>query len=151
MTPKAQEMPQKAAKAEGESVLKPGMKGHHELAVEDRHCTQRGDYKIFSTPNMVQLLEWAAIDALKPHLGAGQISVGTHIDVKHLAPTLKGMQVRAEAVVCEVAGPRILFEVEIFDGVEKVGAATHERFVLDLDRYVRRLEKKAAGVAPPAQ
>lgn len=88
-----------------ESALKPGAKGRHEHVVEDRHCTQRGDHKIFSTPNMVQLLEWAAIDALKPHLGVGQISVGTHIDVKHLAPTLKGMKVRAEAVVREVQGP----------------------------------------------
>jgi fluoroacetyl-CoA thioesterase len=136
---------------ESECALKPGVKGHHEHVVEDRHCTQRGRHKIFSTPNMVQLLEWAAIDALKPYLTEGQISVGTHIDVRHLAPTLKGMKVRAEAVVHEVAGARVLFEVEIFDEVEKVGAATHERFVLDLDRYVRRLEKKAAGAAPPGK
>ncbi len=135
---------------ETESALEPGVKGRHEHVVEERHCTQRGEHKIFSTPNMVQLLEWAAIDALKPHLGAGQISVGTHIDVKHLAPTLMGMRVRAEAVVREISGARVLFDVEIFDDVEKVGAATHERYVLDLDRYVRRLEKKAAAL-PPAQ
>lgn len=151
MKPKITEAVQNRVTAESENVIKPGVKGHYAHVVEDRHCTQRGDHKIFSTPNMVQLLEWAAIDALKPHLGAGQISVGTHIDVRHLAPTLKGMQVRAEAVVREVEGSRVLFEVEIFDELEKVGAAMHERFVLDIDRYVRRLTKKGAGAAPPEQ
>lgn len=122
-----------------------GCKGYHELEVEDRHVTRRGDYDIFSTPNMVFLLEHAAIDALKPFLTEGQISVGTCVEVRHLAPTLKGTRVRAEAVAREVNGARILFDVEIFDQFEKVGTAVHERYILDLDRYVRRLEKKIAA------
>lgn len=122
-----------------------GAKGSFEHVVEERHCTTRGDYKIFSTPNMVQLLEWAAIEALKPFLAEGQISVGTHVDVRHQAPTPLGGTVRAEAVAREVEGARVLFDVEIFDAQEKVGSAVHERYVLDFDRYIRRLEKKIAA------
>jgi predicted thioesterase len=124
-----------------------GLRGHAEIEVQDPSCTQRGEYKIFSTPNMVLLLERAAIEALAPHLDNNQVSVGTRVDVKHLAPTLKGMRARAEATVREVEGARILFDVEIFDDLEKVGSAVHERFILDLDRYVRRLEKKVAAFA----
>jgi predicted thioesterase len=125
--------------------LAPGAKGSAAHLVEDRHCTQRGDYRIFSTPNMVQLLENAAIDALKPYLGEGQVSVGTWIEVQHLAPTPKGMTVRAEAVVREIDRARVTFDVEIFDDIEKIGAAVHDRFILDLDRYLPRLEKKLAA------
>lgn len=128
----------------GEAIA-PGAKGSFEHVVEERHCTTRGAYKIFSTPNMVQLLEWAAIEALKPHLVKGQISVGTLVEVRHQAPTPLGGTVRAEAVVREVEGARVVFDVEIFDAQEKVGSAVHERYVLDFDRYIRRLEKKIAA------
>lgn len=121
-----------------------GSRGRYELNVDERYCTQRGDYKIFSTPNMVMLLEMAAIDALKPFLGNGSISVGTRVEVRHLAPTLHGMHVRAEAIAREVEGRRVLFDVEIYDEVEKVGMAIHERYILDLERYIGRLEKKKA-------
>jgi fluoroacetyl-CoA thioesterase len=122
-----------------------GSRGSFELKVDERYCTQRGDYRIFSTPNMVLLLEMAAIEALKPFLGDGSISVGTRVEVQHLAPTLQGMKVRAEAIAREVDGRRIVFDVDIYDDVERVGSAVHERYVLDLERYVRRLEKKKAA------
>jgi predicted thioesterase len=128
-----------------EPLIKVGAVGRFEHLIEDRHCTQRGDHQIFSTPNMVQFLEWAAIEALKPVLRADQISVGTKVEVQHLAPTPKGMTVRAEATVRQVEGARVLFEVELSDGLDKVGSATHERYVLDSDRYFRRLEKKVAA------
>jgi predicted thioesterase len=124
-----------------------GLRGNAEIEVQDPSCTQRGDYKIFSTPNMVLLLERAAIEALAPHLDSNKVSVGTRVDVQHLAPTLKGMRARAEATVREVEGSRVLFDVDVFDDLEKVGSAVHERFILDLDRYVRRLEKKVAAFA----
>ena len=125
-----------------EASIRPGARGAAAHVVEDEHCTERGKYKIFYTPNMVQLIERAAINALRPLLSDQQISVGTRIDVKHLAPTPRGGNVRAEAGVREVDGSRVVFEVEVFDDAEKVGEASHERFVLDFDRYARRLEKK---------
>lgn len=128
-------------------TLPVGLTGSYKLEVEEKHCTQRGAYKIFSTPNMVQLLEWACIDALSRHLSEGQISVGSKVDVRHLAPSPIGSRVRAEAVAREVDGTRVVFEVEIFDEIEKVGSAVHERHVLEFERYIRRLEKKIAASA----
>jgi len=122
--------------------LKPGAYGEVTWKVLEEHCTRRGQYDIFSTPSMVRLLETAGIEALKPYLSAEQASVGTRIDVRHLAPTLKGMSVRAVATVREVERRRIVFDVEIFDDVEKVGEALQERFIVDLDRYTQRLEQK---------
>lgn len=122
--------------------LTAGVSGRLELQVAEEHCTRRGEYQIFSTPNMVKLLEFAAIDALRQVLKEGQISVGTRVDVRHLAPTLLGMTVRVEARVREVDGMRVVFDVEVFDGLDKVGEAVHERHVLELGRYAQRLEKK---------
>lgn len=123
-----------------------GLTGEVSWNVDRKWCTQRGDYHIFSTPSMVQLAEKAAIEALLPVLDEGQISVGTRVDIRHLAPTLEGMKVRAVANLIEKEDTRLNFKVEIFDDLVKVGEAHHERFVLDLDRYVRRLEKKRAEV-----
>lgn len=114
---------------------------------ERRWCTQRGQYHIFSTPSLVQLAERAAMQVLAPMLGEDQISVGSSVNIRHLAPTLEGMSVRAVAKVVEIEEARVAFEIEIFDDLDKVGEARHERFVLEMGRYVRRLEKKRDAVA----
>jgi predicted thioesterase len=96
------------------------------------------------------LLEMAAIEALNPRLPEGFVSVGTRVEVRHLAPTPLGMRVWADARVEAVDGSKVTFSVKIFDQAEQVGEATHDRHVLDLDRYTRRLAKKvetAAGIA----
>jgi len=130
----------------GYQMLRPGISGEVVWDVERKWCTQRGNWHIFSTPSMVQLVERAAIDALAPVLGEGQITVGTRVDIQHLAPTLEGMKVRAVATLKAVDGPRLTFDVEVYDEMVKVGQANHERFVLDLDRYVGRLQKKRTEV-----
>jgi predicted thioesterase len=91
---------------------------------------------------MVKLAEQAAVEALRPCLESGQISVGTHIDLRHVSPTPLGLRVEARAAIREVDGLRVLFDVEIRDGIDIVGSGCHERYVLELDRYLRRLEKK---------
>ncbi len=95
---------------------------------------------------MVQLAERAAMQVLIPVLGPEQVSVGTRVDIRHLAPTLEDMKVRAVATVSAIEDARLTFEIEIFDDLVKVEEATHERFVLELGRYVRRLEKKRTEV-----
>jgi fluoroacetyl-CoA thioesterase len=130
-----------------EAELKPGVKGELELEITDAYTTQRGDYKIFSTPNMVMLLEKAAIEALKPYLTDAQTSVGSRVDVRHLGPTLLGMRARAVATVTEVEGSRVAFQVEIFDEMDKVGEAMHERYILEQQRYFKRLDRKGAAYA----
>ncbi len=122
-----------------------GAQGHSEIVVGDEHCTTRGEYKILSTPNMVSLLERAAIDALQPFLDETTTSVGTRVDVRHLGPSLRGARVRAEAVVRSTDGPKIEFEVDVYEGDKRVGTAHHERYVLDLARYMRRLAERASS------
>jgi predicted thioesterase len=108
---------------------------------------------LLSTPSLVLLIERASIEAVTPFLAAGQATVGTEVNVRHLAPTPEGATVRAEATVRERDGRRFRLDVEVFDDVDRVGVAEHERFVVDLDRYLARLAEKSerlaeAGAAP---
>jgi predicted thioesterase len=125
------------------STLEPGVQGVLERTVEADHCTRRGDYDIFSTPNLVLLLEEAAIEGLAPHIRADQASVGSKVDVAHIAPTLRGQTVRATATVTEVDRRRVLFDIRVEDDQELVGHGTHERFVVDLPSFEDRLAAKA--------
>jgi predicted thioesterase len=123
-----------------------GLTGTLERVVEDQHCTVRGDYAVFSTPAMVSLLEQAADATMRPYLAPGQDSVGVRVDVRHLAATPKGMRVKATATVREIDRRRVTFDVVIEDEVEKVGEASHDRFIIDGERYTERLKQKAAQV-----
>jgi fluoroacetyl-CoA thioesterase len=125
-----------------ETTLGPGASGSLEWVVEDKHCTVRGDRAVFSTPSLVLLLEGASVEALRPYLQLGQASVGTRVDVRHLAPTPKGMRVVATATVREVDRRRVSFDVVVDDEVERIGEASHERFIIDINRFSERLEQK---------
>ena len=113
----------------------------------EKNCTVRGDYHIFSTPELVLLAELTAIEALKPYLQDGQSSVGTRVDIAHSAATLLGQTLTSKAVVKEVDRRRVLFEIEVRDEIDEVATGTHERFIVDLDRFGSRLDAKAAAVA----
>lgn len=121
-----------------------GAVGERELVVAEEHCTRRGRYDIYSTPNLVLLLEEAAIAALDPFLGDDQASVGSKVDVAHLAPTLKGQRVTATATVTAVDRRRVTFDVLVEDDLETIGRSTHERFVVDVEKLEDRLAEKAA-------
>jgi fluoroacetyl-CoA thioesterase len=101
---------------------------------------------VLATPFVINLLEHAAHAVMVPHLAPGAASVGTAVDVRHLAATPPGMRVRAHAVLTETDGHRCLFEVEAWDEVEKIAEGRHERFmVTDLAHF---LERAAAKTAP---
>jgi fluoroacetyl-CoA thioesterase len=125
------------------STLEPGVQGVLERTVEAEHCTRRGEYDIFSTPNLVLLLEEAAIEGLAPHIREDQASVGSKVDIAHIAPTLRGQTVRATATVTEVERRRVLFDIRVEDDQELIGHGTHERFVIDLPSFEDRLAAKA--------
>ncbi len=97
---------------------------------------------VLSTPHLIALMEGAAQTSLTPYLEPGQSSVGTGIDIRHLAATPVGMAVRVCAEVIEVALPRVCFRVEAWDAVEKVGAGEHERFIVDTARFMARVARK---------
>ncbi|MEV0381004.1 thioesterase family protein [Nonomuraea sp. NPDC050643] len=124
--------------------LTPGASASLTWVVTERHCTRRGDHDIFSTPNLVHLIEDAAIEALAPYLADGQGSVGSRVEIAHVAPTLKGGEVTATATVTEVDRRRVAFAVVAEDGNGKIGEGTHERFVIDLAKFAAKLDGQAS-------
>ena len=123
-------------------TLKAGMKHAQEWVVEEKHTTQRGDYRVFSTPSMTQLVESTANQLVVPHLKTGQGQVGVLVTVRHMGPTPMGKKVRAEAELVAIDRRRLTFKVKVYDDVEQVGEADHDRFVIDLDKYYEKLRKK---------
>lgn len=101
-----------------------------------------GGVDVFATPAMVALMEGAAVRAIDPLLDEGQMSVGTEVNITHLAATPMGAQVKAEAVVTGRDRRKVFFTIKAWDEQELIGEGTHTRFVIDLDRYVARLEEK---------
>ena len=90
---------------------------------------------VFGTPNMVALMEAAASRAVAPLLPAGWSSVGTEVCIKHTAATLPGVRVWARATVVSVQGRRVRFTVEAFNPSHQIGEGTHERALVNLERF----------------
>jgi predicted thioesterase len=119
--------------------------------VEEKYCTTRGAYQIFSTPDLVLLVEAAGIELLDRFIGEGQSSVGSKIDIAHSAPTLLGQRVSITATVSLVDRRRVVFDIEGKDDAnDTIVTGTHERFVVDLDKFSGRLAEKASAVAAAA-
>ena len=129
-------------------TLRVGMKDTLEWEVTERLTTLRGELKVFSTPSMCMFAEMAAHKLVAPHLKPGQGQVGLTVNIRHMAPTPIGKMVRAEAELTAIDRRKLAFHVQIFDDVEQVGDVTHERFVVDADKYAERLRKKIAGDQP---
>jgi predicted thioesterase len=126
-------------------TLTVGMKDRLEWEVTERLTTTRGEFKVFSTPSMCQFAEMASHQLVAPHLKPGQGQVGLTVNIRHMAPTPVGKIVRAEVELTEIDRRKLTFHVQIFDDVEQVGDVTHERFVIDVDKYTERLRKKISG------
>jgi len=99
---------------------------------------------VFATAFMVGLIEWACIEALRPHLAPAERTVGTHIDVSHIAATPIGLNVVAEIELVGVEGRKLRFKVQCRDDAEIIGAGIHERVVIDLARFSSRMDAKMA-------
>ena len=123
----------------------PGLTGKLEMAVGEEDLAGRlGDAKInvLSTPRLIQLLEATTIEAIKGFLSPGQISLGTRVKILHLAPTPLGMRVTAHAVLKEVDGRRLLFEIDAYDEIEKIAEGEHERIIVSGEWLLKRIDKK---------
>lgn len=99
--------------------------------------------EVFATGFLVGFLEWACIMAIKPHLDwPAEQSVGIHINVSHEAATPPGLEVTAQVELIAVEGRKLVFKVEAHDGVDLISRGTHERFVIDKEKFVTKLGKK---------
>ena len=102
------------------------------------------ELRVYSTPSMVSDMEYTCRDLIMDHAEEDEDSVGTHVSVDHLAPTLLGMWVDVTATVTAVEGSRINFDVEVRDTIEQVGHGRHVRFMINKEKQAGRLRKKAA-------
>ncbi len=110
------------------------------------HAMGNAGVHVFATPFVVGLLEQAAGAVIHPHLPAGAGTVGTLVEMKHLAATPVGMKVRAKATLLETDGRRFLFSVEAWDEKEKIAEGRHERFIVpDMAKFLGRAMKKGAA------
>ena len=125
--------------------IKPGLVKEitHVVTGDDTAATYgSGLVPTLSTPHLVALMENAARETVQPQMAEGQSTVGTRMDMRHLAPTPVGMEVRVRAELVEVQGRRLRFHIEAWDAVEKIGDGDHERFIIDWERFMRRVEEK---------
>jgi len=125
----------------------PGLTGEYPVQVVPENTAQHlgsGSVSVFATPELVRSMERASVRAVDPLLPEGYRTVGTHVDVRHLAATPVGMTIRARAELIEVDGRRLTFRVEAFDDVEKIGEGTHERMIIDVAKFGQRVSGKQA-------
>lgn len=128
-----------------EKNLNPGMIGEANVKVSDENTAVKfgsGSVTVFATPAMVGLMEKAAINAVDQNLPDGLATVGTHLDIKHLAATPMNMNVRAKAELLEITGNKLKFKVEAFDDVEKIGEGFHIRYIIQLENFLDKTNKK---------
>ncbi len=121
------------------------MRGTAELTVGEEHTAPRvgsGRIHVLATPVMINLIEAAALEAVERLLPPGHQSLGTLLNVRHIAATPVGMRVFASATVESVSGRTIVFSVEARDEKELIGDGRHERVVVNVSRFDERVQKK---------
>jgi fluoroacetyl-CoA thioesterase len=126
--------------------LKAGVAGSATVAVDrERTIDFMGEKaRVYATPMLVRDIEIACRDLLGRHLDAGEDSVGTRVELDHLAATLMGMQVDLDVTITEVKGRAVSFEIGGRDSVEPICRGRHQRFVVDVATTEKRLAAKAA-------
>jgi fluoroacetyl-CoA thioesterase len=108
--------------------------------------------KVFATGNMIVLMEWVCTQLIAPHLDAGEGSLGTYVDVSHVAATPPGFTVTVDVECTKVEGRKLEFRVRAHDGVDLIGEGRHGRAVVTWDKFLARVAQKAeqAQVKVPA-
>lgn len=103
-----------------------------------------GELEVFATPCMIALMENTAYKSVQPALEAGQGTVGALLNVKHVAATPVGMEVRCETKLIEIDRKRLVFEVKAYDACGLIGEGIHERFIIDNQRFMQKANAKLA-------
>jgi predicted thioesterase len=125
-----------------------GLTGMVEITVGEEHTAPSigsGRVHVLATPVMINLIEAAALKAIEHLLPEGYQSLGTHLDVRHIAATPVGMKVRALAEVVSVSGRNVRFAATVKDEVDLIGDGTHERVVVNVAKFDQRVQKKLRG------
>lgn len=124
-----------------------GCRAEKSLVVGDEHTAARvgsGGLPVFATPQMVALMETAAVAAADPLLPRGYQTVGIQVNISHLAATPVGGKVTARAELVEIEGRKLIFRVEAYDEAGKIGEGTHQRFIIEVARFMQKAESRRA-------
>jgi len=127
------------------NMLETGIKGHQETIVTAENVASKvgsGLVPVFATPMMIALIEKAAALSIEPVLEEGQSSVGTHIDVSHCSATPIGMKVWADTEVIAIDRRKVTFSVKAYDERGLIGEGLHERFIIDIDKFISKATSK---------
>ena|SRR5258708_6108569 len=123
-------------------ALTPGMTGEATTTVVHENTAAAvgaGGVEVFGTPMMIALMEMASWQTVADALDSGFVTVGTVVNVRHLAATPLGQKVRAVAELKEIDGRRLVFKVEAYDEKQKIGEGEHERAIVNLERFLSRI------------
>lgn len=126
----------------GKSMLEKGLSARSDTTVSEHNTAATmgsGDLPVFATPAMVALMEHAAMTAVAPHLPEGSTTVGAEMNVTHIKPTGLGTTVTATAVLTEVDGRKLVFNVGARDAEGLIGEGIHVRYVVDRERFLAKL------------
>ena len=122
-----------------------GIKGIASVTVDETNTAMKvgsGLLPVYSTPSMIALLEMAACNCVADYLEEGTSSVGTLINIKHLAATPIGMNVTATATLTSIEGRKLTFEIEVVDECTVIGSGTHERFIVYSEKFLSKTNEK---------
>lgn len=125
--------------------LAPGLSDAIEYQVTEGSTARQlgsGNVDVLATPELVRLMEVAAVAALADHLPPEYTSVGVSLDIKHTAPTPVGLTVKVRATLTQVQGRRLRFEVFANDDVEEIGRGIHDRVLVEIEGFVTRAARK---------
>ena len=126
-------------------MLEIGMKNSCSVKVDETNTAKTmgsGSLDVFATPSMIALMEKSASECVQSHLKDGNTTVGTLMNVKHLSATPLGMNVTAECELVEIDGRRLVFTVTASDERGEIGKGTHERFIIDAERFMAKTNSK---------
>jgi fluoroacetyl-CoA thioesterase len=132
-------------------LIHPGMTNEETFVIVEKYLASHvgsGSLRVLATPWLISFMEGVSHRLLAKHLPEGYSSVGMHIDMRHLAPTPVGDTVRVQTEVLSVDGWTVAFAVRAWDTKEQIGECRHERFVIDVERFLKRVEKKASHPSP---
>jgi len=127
------------------SVLSRGVRGTQEEIVTEQNIASAlgsGGLAVYATPCMITLMEYCAMESVKPYLSLGSSTVGTRIDIKHLSATPIGMTVRCETELIEIDRRRLVFLCRVYDDAGIIGEGTQERFIVDNDKFMEKTAQK---------
>lgn len=127
------------------NMIQTGIKGHQEMTVTHDNTAKTmgsGVMDVFATPAMLALMEKTAFTSVAPYLSEGCGTVGIKVDIEHVASSPVGMKITCDSELVVVEGRKLIFSVEAFDEKGLIGKGTHERFIIESEKFQEKTDKK---------